>query len=434
MTGNRKDYSLDSKPIGSGGQAEVFRALWKSKNIYIAFKKTKTRGMREDARFRREIELMTKLRHENIMPIWDYDLDFRWYVMPLARGSLKTLRDAFSERELVEAVLEAARGLAFAHSQGPCHRDVTPNNMMLVGNTWVVSDFGVARRAPGETTEKRTGSKDLLGTDGFRSPESWDDQHDVDSRSDIYSLGRVIGWAIMGSWPAPNIPMLPEGKWRYLVKKATDKDPNSRYQTVEELIEAATEVLSSESSETDWDVGEAIKKLKSGEDKQYVGFLERLNEERLESVASIYFDEIPTAIDWNKLDSLVRTNDDLLLKTAEILHRVINDEDIGRRSFDSYNRPLGWLRNIAQLAVEHRKWGLAEDISDLFFELAPRMCRFGERHDTRRWLNSLRGIGASTIARSLSRHIEAIDWYTEENWTPSHSIANDLRRVLFPKS
>lgn len=81
----------------------------------------------------------------------------------------------------------------------------------------------------------RTRPKQSFGTGGFAAPELWDDAHAADPRADIYSLGRIVAWAITGRWPKPNIPLIPDGRWQELVRRTTELEPERRTQDLDDV-------------------------------------------------------------------------------------------------------------------------------------------------------------------------------------------------------
>ena len=111
---------------------------------------------------------------------------------------------------------------------------------------WVVADWGLVRRPPGETGEFVTNVG--LGTEGFAAPEVWMVAHDVDRRADVYSLGRVIAWALTRHPPVPNIDLPAPGRWRALVAKMTAHDREARHDGLAAVTVALSELQSSGSS------------------------------------------------------------------------------------------------------------------------------------------------------------------------------------------
>lgn len=121
------------------------------------------------------------------------------------------------------------------------HRDVTPPNIVRITHDgqarWVIADFGLVRRPRGLTTVVRTMVGSEFGTAGFAAPEAWDDPHAMTAQADIYSLGRVVAWAVTGRLPAPNRTLLPDdGPWRTFVQRATQDEPTARPISMRALV------------------------------------------------------------------------------------------------------------------------------------------------------------------------------------------------------
>jgi len=211
--------------------------------MIVAFKRL-FRYLRADddsiARMRREIKVQTSICNQNIMPILDYSQSFYWYTMPIAKEILSKQSTPIESSILIQVVEECANGLITAHERGCIHRDLTPNNILLIsegGNErWVVSDWGLVRRH-GQTTIVRTAPGQMIGTAGFAAPEMWGDAHNVDTRADVYSLGRVVAWCLTGQWPISNLPLLPEGIWYEFVSITTALDPRQRPQDMYGVLE-----------------------------------------------------------------------------------------------------------------------------------------------------------------------------------------------------
>jgi len=165
------------------------------------------------------------------MPILDHSESFYWYTMPIANNIFSKLSTPMGDDIIINVIKDCANGLMEAHERGYVHRDITPNNILLIDESddtrWVVSDWGLVRKR-GYTTAVRTLPGRQLGTEGFSAPETWKDAHNVDKRADVYGLGRVIAWSLTGEWPAPNLPLLPTGLWKDFVSNTTDIDPNKR--------------------------------------------------------------------------------------------------------------------------------------------------------------------------------------------------------------
>ena len=211
-------YLVDAE-IGRGGMAVVYRATDLRLNRRVAIKVLPPElafnaDVRE--RFLREAQTAAQLSHPGIVPI--YTVDERegivYFVMALVDGESLAERlereprlPVSDARRVLAAVADA---LAYAHTQGVVHRDVKPDNIMLDRATGrpMVTDFGIARAAQGDTRLTVTGV--AIGTPAYMSPEQALGERELDGRSDIYSLG-VIGYRLLaGETPfkASNTPAM----------------------------------------------------------------------------------------------------------------------------------------------------------------------------------------------------------------------------------
>ncbi|MFE5214085.1 MULTISPECIES: protein kinase domain-containing protein [unclassified Streptomyces] len=187
---------------------------------------------------RREIEIGQLLNdHPHAMPILDFSADHSWFVMPWAEATAaqrhELLREPAELRALVDALTSV---LAKAHEHGWLHRDIKPSNILYFDGRWALADWGIVRRPRGQTTKLgRTGH--FLGTEGFAAPELFRTPHEATASTDIYSIGRVIAWALTGKLPETNLPLLPHpGPWRTIVRATTHQDPQRRPQTASDLL------------------------------------------------------------------------------------------------------------------------------------------------------------------------------------------------------
>ncbi|WP_155893778.1 serine/threonine protein kinase [Cystobacter fuscus] len=227
---------LDS--LGRGGCAEVFRALDKRSGELVALKVSNESG-EELRRFRREVATLRELRHQNVIEI--LDAGDCWYTMPLADGNLTKLAPELCDEERIEAVAQAAQGLAAVHIAGRVHRDVSPNNILRIGKRWVVSDFGFVRKPQGTSSEPKT--RGAMGTPGYMAPEVLAlGSHSATHHSDMYSLGQTVAFITTGKHPVsrerPQVPRI----WESLVAKMTAVAVNERFQSMDELVEALLDV------------------------------------------------------------------------------------------------------------------------------------------------------------------------------------------------
>ncbi len=210
------------------------------------------------ARFRREAQAAANLSHPNIVPIYDWGESDRTYfiVMEYIDGRpLSNLLRSDGPMPAGQAAAvgaEVAAALGYAHRQGVIHRDVKPGNVLIAKDGTVkVADFGIAR-AKADESLTQTGA--VMGTATYFSPEQAQGEN-VDSRSDVYSLGVVLYEAVSGrppfsgdnplaiaykhvrEEPARLTGLDPEVSEAFeaIVFHALAKDPAQRYQTAEQL-------------------------------------------------------------------------------------------------------------------------------------------------------------------------------------------------------
>ncbi len=221
-------------------------------------------------RFAREIGIVAKLNHPNILGVIDSGivqadgLSAPYYVMPHVEGpSLSALLAQGEKLEINEALrlaAEVADALAFAHSRGVVHRDVKPGNILIQAGHALVADFGVAIALDAATAGGRhqTLAGEVLGTPVYMSPEQASGELRPDGRSDVYSLGCVLYEMLSGdppfmgntpqamivahlSTPPPPLaarrPDLPPGV-AAAVHRALEKLPADRYANAGEFRDA----------------------------------------------------------------------------------------------------------------------------------------------------------------------------------------------------
>ena len=158
-------------------------------------------------RFLREAEMAAQLSHPNIVPIYSVDEKdgIVFFVMAFIEGETlgdRLEREPKSPVELIRRVLrDVADALDYAHRRGVVHRDIKPDNILLDkhGARPVVTDFGIARAAEGQSRLTVTGV--AVGTPAYMSPEQAMGDRELDGRSDIYSLGVVAYRMIAGELP-----------------------------------------------------------------------------------------------------------------------------------------------------------------------------------------------------------------------------------------
>jgi len=191
--------------IGAGGMGQVYKAFHSGTERIVAIKVILGKGKIDPAlikRFEREVKAAAKLVHSNIITVFDADqADGRIFmVMEYIKGDdlgeILRKKGQLSVSETVNYILQAARGLKYAHDQGVIHRDIKPGNILVdsSGNVKIV-DMGLAKieiKGDEESISMLTASASIMGTVDFMSPEQGFSSKNVDARADIYSLGATL--------------------------------------------------------------------------------------------------------------------------------------------------------------------------------------------------------------------------------------------------
>ena len=238
----------------------VYRALDTKLNrpVAIKFLSSHLADAASRRRFQREAQMASSLNHPHILTVYDAgEIEGRQYIVTefIDGGTLKSWSGNW--RQAVELLTGVADGLATAHAAGILHRDIKPANILVTKSGYAkLADFGLARFSPdgyredGTKTATLTGM--ILGTVPYMSPEQASGRK-TDARSDIFSFGVVlyevlaghrpfrgetnldIMQAIVREAPAPLSEEIP-APLRAIVEKALEKDPASRYQSMQEMV------------------------------------------------------------------------------------------------------------------------------------------------------------------------------------------------------
>ncbi|MFT5433595.1 MAG: tRNA A-37 threonylcarbamoyl transferase component Bud32 [Myxococcota bacterium] len=268
--------------VGEGAMGQVYRArhtaLGRTVAIKVLHPSIVEQGDQAVDRLRREAQAASRLAHENSVQVLDFgSSDGTFYVvMEFLEGvslfEVLKQQGRVSEARAVNILSQVLAGLAAAHDQGIIHRDVKPENIMLVPKvdddghmTEVVKvcDFGIAKFAPimgGGTDEEGPALTDVgsvIGTPAYMAPEQARNQ-ELDQRSDVYSSGVVLYRLLAGVPPftgdtgvgvlmrhvldMPEPPSvhnpLISNQIQEVIMKALEKDPANRHQSAREFRSA----------------------------------------------------------------------------------------------------------------------------------------------------------------------------------------------------
>jgi hypothetical protein len=238
---------LASKYIGRGGFARVFKAT-KRDGKTVAIKVPISIDPSTARMFLSEIQNWTKLVHENIVKIYDYNLIPPYIEMELCDESLANLKKPILNEEAAWLIYSICEGLKYAHTQNIIHRDLKPQNILLKNGVPKISDWGLSRVLLSNSTTNPTSL-----TVCYASPEQVNNRKQ-DARTDLWQLGVIFYELTSGTLPfksetvtdtiiaiATQNPVQPssinpEAKdLDCIIMRCLEKDPARRYQTVAEL-------------------------------------------------------------------------------------------------------------------------------------------------------------------------------------------------------
>lgn len=283
-------YVVQEK-IGAGGMGQVYKAFDKRLERVVALKLVKVNALAAEAapqlpaangprqvklpaaeavaQLFREAKTAARMQHPNIVTVHDADEAEGVFFVAMEYIDGRDLSAIVKERhplpleDAVDYIMQAARGLAYAHGRGVVHRDIKPANLVLDSlGTIKILDLGLARHVDDAESESDTGQGGLtqagqvVGTVDFMSPEQAEDMRQADERSDIYSLGCTLYFLLSGKppysadtlirkflshreWPIPSLRDLrPEAPQALdaLFRRLVAKRPEDRLSSMQEFI------------------------------------------------------------------------------------------------------------------------------------------------------------------------------------------------------
>jgi serine/threonine protein kinase len=213
------NYRLE-RPIGRGATSEV----WLARHTLlgdrqVALKLLIVHDAESVRRFQREAELAGRLRHPNIVQLYDYGtvrsaqnyVSHYSVIEYIEGGSLRQLLEKQKQLPLNEAVAvfrQVAAALDYAHQHGIVHRDVSPGNVLIEQDSSraLLCDFGIAR----DPARSITVTQSIMGTPGYWAPEQAQSAKFVTHLSDIYGLGALLYTMLTGQLPWEDPPGPPD--------------------------------------------------------------------------------------------------------------------------------------------------------------------------------------------------------------------------------
>ena len=276
---DRSHYKI-KKSIGSGGMSTVYLAHDTRLDRDVAVKILRIdprlglgeRGRKEIIlRFQQEAKAAARLNHPNIVSIHhvgqqgDQYFIVMEYLDGFSLGHLMKSGERHSMETIIKWMCQICDGLHFAHEHGVIHRDIKPDNLILMKNGTVkITDFGIARLEKSEMV--KTKDQTFMGTIYYCSPEQLREFKNIDRRTDIFSLGVVFYQLLTGHLPfheesiaetinsiinveptrprevSPGVPV----RLEQVVLKCLAKNPAQRFQTAADLKKALSESVSLE--------------------------------------------------------------------------------------------------------------------------------------------------------------------------------------------
>jgi serine/threonine-protein kinase len=256
--------------VGRGGMALVYLAhdIKHDREVAIKVIRAELSASLGRDRFLREIAIAARLRHPNILPLYDSGEanGAVYFVMPFESGP--SLRERLAREgplpitDALSVLRDVARALQYAHAQGVVHRDIKPENILMSGGAAVVADFGIAKAFSAAQANASSASMTQagagIGTPAYMAPEQAVGDPETDHRADLYSFGCLAYEVFTGKPPFHDLPThqliaahvgtvppplrtlrgdVPSGV-DSLITKCLAKDPAQRPQSASELIES----------------------------------------------------------------------------------------------------------------------------------------------------------------------------------------------------
>jgi len=252
--------------VGEGGLAAVYKAYQMSLKRWVAVKVLHEGYEETLARFRREAEAIARLRHRNILVIYEYgeQQGYPYIVMELVEQG--TLKDYLGDEPMdwgkaVRLIIPVAEALHYAHQQGLIHRDIKPSNILMPQEDWpLLADFGLVKVPDAEQALTATGI--VMGTPAYMAPEQAGGVV-IDHRADMYALGVILFRMITGRLPFdyenPHLLMmahlseLPPSPRQFnpacppelesIILTTLRKEPDERYPDLQTMVNALKYIL-----------------------------------------------------------------------------------------------------------------------------------------------------------------------------------------------
>ncbi|MGE3180427.1 MAG: serine/threonine protein kinase, partial [Phycisphaerae bacterium] len=246
------------KPLGEGGFGRVWLAEQRTPVRRLVALKVIKAGMDSKqivARFDQERQALAVMDHAHIAKVFDAGTTLTgrpYFVMEFCEGSsivahCDTHKLAIPER--LELFMQACRAVQHAHTKGVVHRDIKPSNVLVVKHDdqpqVKIIDFGIAKALEAPLTEQTffTEHRQLIGTPEYMSPEQADGDLDIDTRTDVYSLGVLLYELLTGTTPfsGHDLRQAAFGELQRIIREVDPPKPSTRLQRSTVTISAIAE-------------------------------------------------------------------------------------------------------------------------------------------------------------------------------------------------
>ncbi len=257
--------------LGSGAFASVFLAHDMELNDRIAIKIIHLNTIKQfdEFNFKEEIRLARKITHRNIVRTFDFG---QWqtnfyitmeYVQGIDLGQLIRRQRHLDDQIALGICKQICTAVMAAHQMGIIHRDLKPSNMMINRQGILqIMDFGLAKKIQKENNDKNADNKNkqIMGTPRYMAPEQFLGNDQLDERTDVYAIGVIFYTIFNGIPPFSGVTLkdiaqkhlheqppqiisrnLPKG-FANILEKALAKQPNERYQSARELLDAVNHI------------------------------------------------------------------------------------------------------------------------------------------------------------------------------------------------
>lgn len=304
------NYKVEKK-IGSGAMGDVYLALDKRLERYVAIKLLKFSNVQKDdldeftSRFKVEAKSIARLNHTNIVGIYDIgsENDSHYMIMEFIDGNnlgsvIKSAKQKIPLNLIASIGFQIASALEYAHENNIIHRDIKPDNIILSKNGFIkVTDFGIAKFGQTKLNLAEE-TPTIVGSILYASPEQLKNSDQVDFRTDIYALGVTLYELITGIPPFydskdtketitrifteepedvrhyyPGIPL----EFVKVLQKCLDKSPQKRFQTATGLKEALIPFLKDGEELVDSSASNLVDLAKSSSDHPRTSINPKIN-------------------------------------------------------------------------------------------------------------------------------------------------------------